>query len=321
MDDRITAYFKNGVLYKIRPMNFKKLYDDRHRAYEARYIISDRVKYDLLDYESVKSIVIPKYAQDAPIGSTGYLEYVLKKHVPTGDARLDLEILLKYTILLKHSYWVYDDKEYYRLPKKLYELGKFEKGDEALEKIKKYKPQLPENPLKRGNLKDMIEKNRKTYRNDLIEIQASYTRCEKCAIYAGRIYSVNGEDDRFPKCPEWLVKRGYICDNGCGSPIFQLIYSPNYTKIRGYVDRCGCVESVEYEPISYSNRPFIDMRNDAEIERYYKLQAEREDRMIKEKYYMQNYRNFCYKRINDPNNTPKSFSAYMRKLKQQGKYF
>lgn len=320
MNDKVTAYFKNGVLYKIRPLRLKKLYDDRKRAYEARYIVSDRVKYDLMDVDSVKSITIPKYAQDAPIGSTGYLEYVLKKHIPTGDDLLDLEILLKYTILLKYSYWVYDDKEYYRLPKKLYELGAFEKGDEALEKIERYRPKLSENTLQRRNLKDYVEENRKIFQCDLIEIQASYTRCEKCAIYSGRIYSVNGEDKRFPKCPDWLVEKGRICDNGCGSPIFPIFYS-SATQITAYQEKFGVPELVNMEPISYSNRPFVDTRNKAEIERYLKLQAEREDRMIKNKFYMQNYRNFCYKKINDPKNSPKSFSAYMRKLNQQGKYF
>lgn len=321
MNNKITAYFKNGVLYKIRPLNFKKLYDDRQRAYEARYIVSDKIKYDLCDADSVKSIPIPKYAENAPIGVTGYLENILLKHVPTGNDRLDCEILLKYTKLLKYSYWFYSEKDYYRLPKRLYELGAFDQGDEALEKIKKYMPKMPDNPLQRKNLKDFVESNRRIYQGDLIEIQASYTRCEKCAIYAGRVYSVNGEDKRFPKCPDWIVEKGGICDNGCGSAIFPFMYFPGTTKICAYTEKYGVVDRVEREPISYSNRPFVDTRNAAEIERYQKRKVERENQAIKDKYYMLNYRNFCYEKINNPKKATKTFSGYMRRLNRQGKYY
>ena len=321
MNDKITAYFKNGVLYKIRPLSFKKLYEDKKRAYEARYIVSDRKKYDLLDVESVKSIPIPKYAQDAPIGSTGYIEYVLRKHLPTGDDLLDLEILLKFTKLLKYSYYAYSDKDWYRLPKKLYELGAFEQGDEALEKIKKYRPKPQVNVLNQGNLREMIEKNRKQNLNsDLIEIQASYTRCEKCALYAGRIYSVNGEDKRFPKCPEFIVEKGRICDNGCGSAIFPILYFDNTTQIFTYIKNHGVIERVSVDPISWSNRPFIDNRDNEEIERYYKIKSQREDAIIKAENYMKNYRKFCFDKANDPK-APKSFSAYMRKLNKEGRYY
>ena len=320
MNNKITAHLKNGALYKIRPLNFKKLYDDRQRAYDARYIVSDGVKYDLRDAESIKCIKIPRYVPNAPIGVTGYLENILLKHVPTGDDRLDCEILLKYTKLLKYSCWHYTDKDYYRLPKRLYELGAFEQGDEALEKIKKYIPKMPDNPLQRNNLKDFVESNRRIYDGDLIEIQASYTRCEKCAIYAGRVYSVNGEDKRFPKCPDWIVEKGAICDNGCGSAIFPFMYFQGQA-MSAYTEKYGVPELVEKEPVTYSNRPFVDTRNDAEIGRYQKLKAERETQAIKDKYYMLNYRNFCYEKINNPKKATKTFSGYMRRLNRQGKLY
>lgn len=320
MNDKITAYFKNGILYKIRPFTFKKLYDDRERAYEARYIVSNGVKYDLMDLDSIHSIEMPVYEQDAAIGVTGSLEHVLNKHLPTGDDKIDLQILRVYTMLLKHSYWVYGDKDWYRLPKKLYELGDFEKGDSLLEQIEQYRPKISNTPLKRKNLREFVEDNRKVFNGDLIEIQASYTRCELCARYAGRIYSVNGEDKRFPKCPEWIIQKGGICDNGCGSAIFPFFYS-DVSTIMVYREKYGSVDMVNVDPVVHSNRPFTDNRNDAEIERYNKLQMQREEEALKSKYYMLNYRNFCYGRINDPQNTPKSFSAYMRKLKKEGRHY
>lgn len=318
MNDKVTAYFKNGVLYKIRPFRFKKLYDDRKRAYEARYIVSDGQKYDLKDIESIKSIVAPKYTVDAPIGVTGYIEYVLGKHVPSGNDELDIEILITYTQLLKKSYWSYSAKEYFRLPKKFYEIGDFDNGDRFLEQLKEFVPHIFDyNPLPKINLRDFVEQNRKVYKGDLIEIKASYTRCEKCAIYASRVYSVNGEDARFPKCPEWIVEKGNVCDKGCGSAIFPFFYFPGQT-IQAYETYGGIILK---DAISYSNRPFIDMRDADEVERFHKLQAQREDEMIKSTYYMQNYRNFCYGKINNPKKTPKSFSAYMRKLNKEGRYY
>ena len=321
MNDKITAYFKNGILYKIRPFTFKKLYDDRERAYEARYIVSDGVKYDLMDLDSIHSIEMPVYEQDAAIGVTGSLEHVLNKHLPTGDDKIDLQILRVYTMLLKHSYWVYGDKDWYRLPKKLYELGDFEKGDSLLEQIEEYRPKISNTPLKRKNLRDFVEDNRKMFQGDLIEIQASYTRCELCARYAGRIYSVNGEDERFPKCPEWIIQKGGICDNGCGSAIFPTCYIEGTTQILGHIDESSFSKHTCRDPILYSNRPFVDPRDAAEIERYNNLQVKRKEEALKSKYYMLNYRNFCYGRINDPKNTPKSFSAYMRKLGKEGRHY
>lgn len=318
MDDKITAYFKNGVLYKIRPFRFRKVHDDIERAYEARYIVSDGIKYDLMDIESVKTIDIPQYAQDAPIGVTGYLEYVLKMHIPSGNDELDVEILITYTQLLKYSYWEYDAKEYYRLPKKLYEMGDFENGDRFLQQLKTFVPQIfNSDQTGVGNLRELVERWRPIFKGDLLELAHSWTKCEKCAKYQGRVYSINGDDSRFPRLPDDIIKTGKVCDNGCETLFRPFMHGAN-TKIQYYTNS-GCI--IERDAIACSNRPYYDDRTENDKIRYYKVKAERDSRIIKEKYYMKNYRNYCYKKIHEPFSVPKSFSAYMRKLNKEGKLF
>ena len=77
-NDDYYAYFKNGVLYDVKPRNKKiSLCDDRQIAYNARYIISDGILYDLKDATSIPKIPIPVYKQKKGIESpTLYLFYI-----------------------------------------------------------------------------------------------------------------------------------------------------------------------------------------------------------------------------------------------------
>ena len=54
----------------------------------------------------------------------------------------------------------------------------------------------------------------KEYGTDLIEVSVHGSPCEECAKYQGRIYSISGNDKRFPKYPDWLLSNA--CPYNCG---------------------------------------------------------------------------------------------------------
>lgn len=134
-NNNITAYFKNGKIYKVKPYTEIPLNYVAGYANKARYIISDGKKFDLTNVKSVNSIPIPKYDTESKIGVTGMLEYILKMHPETDDINLDTAIMDKALSMMNYSYFDYSIDVYLQLPRMLYERGLFELGDEKLSKI------------------------------------------------------------------------------------------------------------------------------------------------------------------------------------------
>ena len=73
--DAQTIYFKNGEMYKVYP-------SDKESWYDARYLVSDGVKYDLENLDDLRRIPVPKFPPHQNImegyGVTGNLDYVLR---------------------------------------------------------------------------------------------------------------------------------------------------------------------------------------------------------------------------------------------------
>ena len=60
MDERKTAYFKNGVLFDVKPkQQGVSLYENRDIAYQASVYNSDDQVFDLLNTESIRSFTPP----------------------------------------------------------------------------------------------------------------------------------------------------------------------------------------------------------------------------------------------------------------------
>lgn len=70
-----TAYFEHGVLVDVSPRNTAlSLDEDRDVAYQARYIVSDGVKYDLCNPKDVIAFIIPEFDAQAsaqPVNNPG----------------------------------------------------------------------------------------------------------------------------------------------------------------------------------------------------------------------------------------------------------
>ena len=313
-ENNITAYFKNGNLYKVTPYTRVPLNYVAGYANKARYIVSDSKKYDLTKIESVNSIPNPKGDADSEIGVTGTLAYILKMHPETDDINLDVAILDKALSLMDHSFFDHNIDTYLQLPKMLYRRGKFELGNEKLSKIlTSAKCAQKNNSFNRSVLERVLIDAKKTYDNDLIEIPALNTSCGECAKYQGRVYSAYGEDKRFPILPKHILESGCI-HNGCRHTFMSYFYYEG-AKIEVYDDMGNIVEK---DVIEYSNRPFEDNRTETEKNRYLKLPkptmgfGEEERKLL-------NFRQYCLIKYNDPDSAPKSFSAYMRKLNKQNK--
>ena len=105
--------FKNGILQKI--------VGDNDNWYDPDFIISDGVKYDMSDQNSIISMAIPTFAIVDPVaeyGATGMLDYVLRMKAGYCFERQEKEIcsklLWKSTELMlanKHCAWRQSDYE------------------------------------------------------------------------------------------------------------------------------------------------------------------------------------------------------------------
>lgn len=312
-NNNIIAYFKDGKLYRVEPYTKVPLCYLAGYANKARYIVSDNIKYDLANIKSINSIPIPKYNSECEIGVTGMLEYVLKMHPETGDINLDIALLDKAISLMEYSYFDYSIDTYLQLPKAFYEIGEFEKGDLALEKIRNIKKL---NPMvqKQAVLERVLKTAEDTFNNDLIEIPAQYTSCGECAKYQCRVYSAYGNDPRFPKLPQHILETGSIHD-GCRHGFLNFFYHDGAT-IQTYNDN-GVM--IEVDAIQQSNRPFIDNRTEAEKQRYLKLPQRNNIGIDEEEKKLLNYREYCIIKYNNPDSAPKSFSAYMRAKNRKNK--
>ena len=128
---------------------------------------------------------------------------------------------------------------------------------------------------------------------DLVEMTEHHPTCAECAKYQGRVYSLTGRSLLYPKIPQVIIDKGYIC-KGCRHEFYPFVQ--------------GLSTPVHHKNIvSYSNSPFIDNRSPEEA-----AQWELKQQQIKEK----NQDEREYKRICEklPELAPKSFAGY-RKMK------
>lgn len=126
---------------------------------------------------------------------------------------------------------------------------------------------------------------------DLVEMSEHHPTCGECAKYQGRVYSLSGKSKKFPKIPQIIIEKGYIC-KGCRHAFYPYIDGlslPNYHE----------------DIVAYSNSPFVDNRTPEEIAEYDARQKEIHDKKRDEK----EYTKICEKL---PEIAPKSFGGYRR---------
>lgn len=250
------VYFENGRVVKLTPEPKCSYYEARDIINSATCIVSDGMKYNLEDRNSIYSIEIPKYsyftdnrhAED--LGVTGYLEYVLRMHAgglwSNGNFPLSMACLEKATQLMAHSTLGWQRKDFYRIVNDYIRLSKFKKAKEWKDWI----DANTENPDDYAvNAFHSTVASCEFLNTDFVEVGDLSACCEVCAKYRKRIYSLSGKNWKFPKFPNDFHFQ-------CGlniSPYVDGVSEPSF--------RC-------FNPVIYSRRPFHDDRTAEERENY-----------------------------------------------------
>lgn len=286
-------FFENGQIVRIYPEPDKSYYDSREMIYGETNIVSDGISYDLSNIDSIKSIQIPTYvlynnnvhAQD--LGVTGYLEYILRidASIYWTKKEYDLSIacLAKATELMKYSTLGWLKKDYYRIVDKLKYLHCWEHAEKWEKWINYNIPDDIDNAIRHTiELCTILE-------TDLVEVGDINGCCRKCAAYRKRIYSLTGNDRRFPIFPRdfhttcGLIPSSFVWD--VSEPSFE----------------CKNV-------IKYSNRRFKDDRTKEQLEAFQnilEMQAKKQESEISKSVYYDLMRII-------PDDLPKSVSAFSR---------
>lgn len=317
------AFFKNGSLYNVSPRNNSiSLDEDRGKAYTARYIVSDGVKYDLEVPESIKQIKIPTFNE---IKGTPYLTrdigYLLRM-CAANETRTQLAVPLVYKAvsLMIASPIAFGKKDYFRIIAHLWTLGEIKYADYLFEEVKNCIPNIMvDNHVELVHQKAFTEQLNLAKKLGQDYLLSSDSRCvsETSAPYCNRLYCISGKDTRFPKLPDFILNQ-----KGLENVSF---YSQHYfsgDKITIYkYDKNGIASEKEVDAIKHSNRPFVDDRNKFEKAIYQEHLIKRQQRekenlqyYNREHWINKYYGKLEYKQIVDKlgDKAPKSFNGYLR---------
>nr|DAM17415.1 MAG TPA: minor capsid protein [Caudoviricetes sp.] len=279
--------YKNGVIYAVSGFSKNSLYEHRKIYYTANIIISDGKVYNLNDVESCKTLVVPKFAfQNGGLPKvTEDLSYVLLMYVCKLENIKISKILVPITYnMMKASPVGYTRKDFMRLVIKLWKDGWLDDGD-------KLKAQIDnKNDVTEQEQTNDILKRAKLFNTDLVECSVHFATCSECAKLQGRVYSISGKSEKYPKLPDSVLKYGGF-HKGCRHVFFPVIEGC-FSMSKYSTDRA---ELVEVDPVLYSNRPFVDDRTEKDKEEYehyiIKKQNDIDYEKMQRKYY--EYKHIC----------------------------
>ncbi|HRR78065.1 MAG TPA: hypothetical protein P5191_14895 [Ruminococcus sp.] len=304
----IKAIYKNGYLFNTEPA-LSDYYEERDKFYEARFIISDGIEYDLEEIASVQSITVPDFKRQVDtetpgtysLGVTGYLDYVLR--MKASELRnkhkneLSIAVLAKACEIMKRSTVQWKRNDYMRLVNWLYEDKRFDEADQYEEKINaffKLETASPKyTPTHSRQIQTILSLG-----YDLCMTSDHFGCCPECAKRRNRVFSISGNDKRFIKFEE------YECAcTGLSLLMFRENYDEHYLNAPNYIE--------------YSNRPFIDDRTDEEkLRRQYYL-----DRITYESLLERDKKLFYKMQHFIPSFPFKSFNSYRRASKEKIKEY
>jgi len=110
-------------------------------------------------------------------------------------------------------------------------------------------------------------------KTDLVKMSMHNCGCGECAKHQNRVYSISGNDKRFPKLPDVVMKTGSI-HNGCRHSFSPYYYFDGNTITVGVRKTYDSYWTYEEDVIKHSNRPFVDDRESWEVARYERNNAE-----------------------------------------------
>ena len=302
-----TIHFSNGKLFKI-------VSGDPNYWYNARYLVSDGVTYDLNNPSDIKQIRTPNFQPDTSMqgyGITGSLDYVLRMKAGAcfnnGQKELCSALLWKSTELMHANKWcAWQKKDFERLINWHYDLGM---PGEA-EKAKKYLMsfdlfQKNQFDILAEQIKISVLSDCKQLGIDLVVFHDHFgDTCGECAKMNARVYSISGKSRLYPKLPDYVREHG------------------------NFHPGCRCTMSVYFgEPVYYrgketnarwaSNRSYTDDRTEVQKAMYQEYLDHLADEAQKEA--DRNEYQLILTKL--PDIAPKSFASYRRMKNAKTKNF
>ncbi|MCC3394982.1 hypothetical protein D4759_07370 [Clostridiales bacterium AHG0011] len=281
----ITIYFENGFLVKILP-------SDDCNQYEARYLVSDGLTFDLECTLDINNIPVPNYKKLHGFPNILHsLDYVLKRKAghlsKNGFFDHSIICLRKANQIMSQSPIHWKKKDYMDIVLELARVGRY---DEA----KQEKAFIEDNYFINNDFSSMHEtvlqktlSSSHQLATDLLEADDAPNCNELCAKYRKRIYSVSGKDKRFPALTNEIYNSGLIF-----FPFIEGISRPKYCSIDNIIE--------------YNNRPFVDDRTDEEKGNYKRFSKQR----ILEERYATDFLEYCQICDFISPLRPKSFKLY-----------
>lgn len=216
-----------------------------------------------------------------------------------GKYDLSIACLEKTTELMAFSAMGWPKRDFYRIVNELNDLGRFKRA-------KAWEAWIDRNVITCGGPLDFDPAKRylaeaKELGTDLCYMGWHGTSCAVCAKYQGRVYSISGEDKRFPALPDFIKRIGSVHE-GCRHRLRPFVFHDERDTIF-YQDR-------DVPVFRASWRPFIDDRTEedkAAREYYLKFEVQppiREPNLTRIIFYR-------LKQIL-PNDSPKSLSGFSR---------
>lgn len=318
------AYFKNGKLFDVQPRNKKLvLSEERHIAYQARYIISDGQKYDLENPDSISNINIPEFYQITEMTNVTFdLSYILKmRSGKEYRPEITVPLIFKTANLMLNSPIGWNKKDYFRLVIQLWHIGEIFYADYLLKELEKRLPFMVDDDYFYKKSFEKALEHSELFKHDYIISGHLGVTCEKCSPYQDRIYSLSGKDKHFPKLPQFILDNKGL---HCKVPFYSTDYYKGKTLTQYiYKSEDDFVEK-EVDALKYSNRPFVDDRDIYAKKRYDNWLVEEEKRKETDRlYYNREHRINEYKLHLEYHQivmlmhekAPKSYGGYMRMKK------
>lgn len=283
--DDIIVYFKNGKLQKILPSN-------TCNQYNAKYLISDGIKYDLENESDIQNIPVPNFGTIHTFpGISKSLDYVLRRKAGNlsnkGLFDLSITCLRKSNQLMSCSPIYWSKKDYFYIVLELTRADRFNEAKREKLFIEEHYFHKYDFQTLHNQTLEICLNNAKKLGTDLVEADSAPNCDAVCAKYRKRIYSLSGADARFPAMTNTILNSGLNF-----SPFIYGISRPSYCK--------------DSEIVSFSNRPFVDERTEEEKENFIKFKKQRifEDRKAED---FLEYRQICKFMSSSK---PKSFKKY-----------
>ena len=117
--------------------------------------------------------------------------------------------------------------------------------------------------------------------------------CEECAKYTKRRFSISGQSKKYPKLPEYLLKK-LLEHKHCGIMVYPVLDGVSEP-----------VWNYKGDLVKYCNRPFVDERTKEQKELFEKEVREKEEAAIDKEFY-----DIIFEKC--PDIAPKSFGGYRR---------